>query len=1098
MKIARARFRHQIILAIITSLAVICTIVSFELYRSRESYIHEANFRTKVHAQIFAEYSSSNVKRLDETLLDLRANWKGEWKGFAEVVRHRQEIIQDISFQVAVINTDGILEFSNLAKPTDRTDLSQRQHFLVHKDSPHLDNLFISKPVKGKVSGKWSIQFTRPILKNGAFNGVLVISVNPDIFTNFAKKLDLRSDEIIAVVRDSGDLIARYPATVNESKQLIDVSSARDLTGSYQRVSPIDGVDRIIGYYRLPELQTIFFNGETVDTVLQPYYRHRRNILTIAVGLCLLGSLLVSLLFRTLTAKRKIEHQLIEREEILRHSQEVGRIGSFSFDLSSNQFTCSETMEEILGLIPGRSKDYEAWLGIIHPDHVAMVNNSIQKVLVSGSTFSNEYRIIRPIDGKECWIHALGKVDYSTSQRAKRMLGVVLEITERKRYEAELMEAKEMAEAASIAKSLFLASMSHEIRTPMNGIIGMTELALDTNLTEEQRDYLNMIKTSSDSLLHIINDILDSSKIEAGKIVIENTTFELADLLEEAIRPLAIQAEKKGLELITDFQIEDCRRLIGDAGRLKQILFNIIGNAVKFTNKGEISIQVTHEFIADAGIQLHFKISDTGIGIAKDKIKSVFDMFSQADNSITRKYGGTGLGLSISSKLVELMGGKIWVSSTPGRGSTFNFTTQFKAANTDHYRPSSAHLPRLTILVADDNTSHLQFLVDTLHKWYMTTICVDNGDQALTELIRSIDTTDPYDMVIFDAHMPGIKWFEVVEACRATPALIKLPFLLLTSNIDHQDTDRCRLLGIETRLPKPFTSIELKAAIYNSLQESNTTTKYKTNPEPTISMTSPSLHILVAEDNPINQRVATTILKKSGHDVTLCETGEEALRLIGEHHFDVVLMDMQMPVMSGVDATLAIRESELHTGDHLPIIAMTANAMQGDRDLCISSGMDAYLSKPIHADELLMAIGSILANKSETAPNTQFQLVKSPSITISDFDYATGLSKMDVGIIRIVGSLALTTIPTHVNDIAAALFQHQLDEALRTAHTLKGVIGYFGAEPISDIAKKIELSCKEKKLNEAIQLQQILQGEVNAFLPHLKKLVDALKPVIHL
>jgi PAS domain S-box-containing protein len=530
-------------------LVMVWVVAFYEMNRSYQSVFNEAKIRNTEEAQIFAEYSSSNIKRLNEALLDLRRAWRGDWKEFAELVQRRQEIIHDISFQVAVIDKDGIMQFSNLAKPSERVDLSEREHFRVHQLDPHKDHFFISKPLKGKISGKWSIQFTRPIFKDGQFNGVLVISVSPDMFTKFAEKIN--SNATITVARENGFVLARSPDIDLSKGIMIDVSRFVDdrvpSQGNFQIISRIDGVERIYGYQRLPEYQMIFITGESVAGILVPYQVTKRNVLIIASVFSLISALLFFMLFRAFNEKNTAQLKLEEREEILRQSQEVGRIGSYSFDLNTFRFESSPNMDEIFGLSPDTDKTYDAWLKLLHPSDLEDERKTMREVRLNSGTFRREYRIIRPIDGAERWILAIGKMNKPDEHQPMRVMGIVQDITEQKQHEAELMKAKELAEAANVAKSLFLASMSHEIRTPMNGVIGMTELVLETELNPQQREYVNMIKASADSLLVLINDILDSSKIDAGKIDLESLNFDLFRVLDEVIKPLGLQAEKKAL-----------------------------------------------------------------------------------------------------------------------------------------------------------------------------------------------------------------------------------------------------------------------------------------------------------------------------------------------------------------------------------------------------------------------------------------------------------------------------------------------------------------------------------------------------------------------
>lgn len=965
MKMAKKRLRLQLFLLFSLMLVLVWVVAFYEMNRSYQSVFNEAKIRNTEEAQIFAEYSSSNIKRLNETLLDLRRAWRGDWKEFAELVQRRQEIIHDISFQVAVIDKDGIMQFSNLAKPSERVDLSEREHFRVHQLAPDKDHFFISKPLKGKISGKWSIQFTRPIFKDGQFNGVLVISVSPDMFTKFAEKIN--SNATITVARENGFVLARSPDIDLNKGIMIDVSRFIDdrvpSQGNFQIISRIDGVERIYGYQRLPEYQMIFITGESVAGILVPYQVTKRNVLIIASVFSLISALLFFMLFRAFNEKNTAQLKLEEREEILRQSQEVGRIGSYSFDLNTFRFESSPNMDEIFGLSPDTDKTYDAWLKLLHPSDLEDERKTMREVRLNSGTFRREYRIIRPIDGAERWILAIGKMNKPDEHQPMRAMGIVQDITEQKQHEAELMKAKELAEAANVAKSLFLASMSHEIRTPMNGVIGMTELVLETELNPQQREYVNMIKASADSLLVLINDILDSSKIDAGKIDLESLNFDLFGVLDEVIKPLGLQAEKKGVELILDIQPDICQFVIGDAGRLKQILLNILGNAIKFTTKGEITVQVRYTQYERRQADLYFNIIDTGIGIAEDKIRSIFDLFSQADNSITRKYGGTGLGLSISSRLVELMGGTLSVESKVGIGSKFSFTLPFQSAPEASRLPPATLFPDLQVLVADDNQTHLNLMADALRQSGMKVIQACNGQVFWDEFVKLTDAGREIDLLVLDAHMPDKNSFQLIEACNEvgnTAHLKKAPkILLLTSALTPQDIDLCQSMNL-AYLNKPFSMMELKAAVGQLFIDHDVRTLSSVEMSAENKLQQSRLSILLVEDNEINQRIATVILEKAGHQIQVCGNGALALELLERRKFDLILMDMQMPVMGGVEATVNIRNKERLSGSHIPIIAMTANAMSEDKELCLNAGMDGYISKPVRGEKLMSVIAEVL------------------------------------------------------------------------------------------------------------------------------------------
>ncbi|NBO93258.1 MAG: response regulator [Planctomycetia bacterium] len=786
-----------------------------------------------------------------------------------------------------------------------------------------------------------------------------------------------------------------------------------------------------------------------------------------------------------------------------------------------------------------------------------------QRVMNEGITVRDHEELHIDANGRAIWLSTTKVPLRSSDGDVIGIVGICHDITERRMMEAELRTARDVAEAANRAKGEFLARMSHEIRTPINGIIGMTRLTLESELGADQRDFLGMVLSSADALTRIIDDILDFSKIEAGKLTLESVTFRLRDSLADAMRSLALRAQQKGLELVCHVAPDVPDVLVGDEGRLRQVIVNLVGNAIKFTPVGEVVVCVSlasagsdkalsltgptdanpsltsmigsnhpgEPFLASGSASpsqgpctLHFLVRDTGVGIPADRAAAIFEPFEQVDGSITRQYGGTGLGLSISVQLVALMGGRLWMESEPGRGSRFYFTAVFdKAAQADPLpgTPASTDLLGLRVLIVDDNATHREHLKELFGNWQMTPHAAAGGQEALEELKRAAEAGQSYRLVLADAGMPHPNGFDLSEKVAQSPGLAGAVLVMLTSTDlnervagglwtsgefqrpgipQSRSAERDKQVGTQATILKPLKHSELLDTILNLVAGRSHQTPLMPPTRLTPSVLSsplPPLNILMAEDNLINQRLAVRLLERAAHRVTIASNGRLALEALQRECYDIILMDVQMPEMDGLEATEEIRRREQSKGRRTPVIALTAHAMKGDRERCLQAGMDAYVSKPINESDLFAAMEQVLTTY---APGVLSRGRNAPTEPIKD-ERATGnhhyieaqaLERCggDRVLLRELIDLFLAELPSQTIALKTAVESRDASTLYRLAHTMKGSVATFAAESAREAALTLETIGRSGEWNGAAEaweklrpLLEQLKDELSAFRP---------------
>jgi PAS domain S-box-containing protein len=730
------------------------------------------------------------------------------------------------------------------------------------------------------------------------------------------------------------------------------------------------------------------------------------------------------------------------------------------------------SLEESLG---------HGWNKPFHPNDRQRAWDAWQHATATAGTYSLECRL-RRADGEYRWWLIRGVPQTDATGHILKWFGTCTDIHDLKlseleisRTNLELAAAKEAAEAANRAKSEFLANMSHEIRTPMNGIIGMTDLALETELNRDQREYLGMVKSSAHSLLVLINDILDFSKIEAGMLQLEAIDFSLRECISAVLKPLGLRADQKGLELVADISSDVPDHFVGDPLRLRQILINLTANAIKFTERGEVVINVTNRPGTNGETELQFSVTDTGIGIPVEKRNTIFEPFSQGDGSTTRTHGGTGLGLSIASQLIQKMRGRIWLESTVGEGTTFHFTTVLKVQDRQVLVPECGELDDLVAmraLVVDDNAVHGRILQEMLSNWRMSPTVVASGEAAFEEMLRAAEGGFAYQLVLLDAVMPEMDGFALAERIQHRLELAGATVMMLSSAMPAGTAARCRSLGIASYLTKPVTQSELLDAILGAVSHNSEKliVRAPEMPAPLDALPASALRILVAEDNLVNRAVATGILEKQGHVLVHASTGREAVDAFSDGAFDLILMDMQMPLMDGFEATRCIREIEETTGGHIRIVAMTAHAMAGDRERCLAAGMDDYVSKPLLKEDLLRSLRG--AQTAEPDPESMEQVIHAPGKLVEQCDGDEELAAELVAIFR-------DSAPLLVGAIRDAVEKGDGAALSTSAHKLLSSLGCFGAAAAHACALSLETRGRTNDLRGTKEAFAELEREID-------------------